>query len=84
MDRVRSANIDISLSGVHTGVREVLKRTHLLAKIGEDHIFPSINKAIAAVHRQTHRGGDEKDSPLTTVCKLRDQRVNAYAGTPRR
>jgi len=84
VDRVRSANIDISLSGVHTGVREVLKRTHLLAKIGEDHIFPSINKAITAVHRQTHRGGDEKDCPLTTVCKLRDQRVNAYAGTPRR
>ena len=84
VDRVRSANIDISLSGVHANVREVLKRTHLLTKIGEDHIFPSINKAITAVHRQTHQGGDEKNCPLTTVCKLRDKRVNAYAGTSRR
>jgi len=82
VDRVRSANIDISLSGVHEDVRLVLERTHLLAKIGEDHIFPSINKAIKAVHRQTHRGSEEKNCPLTTVCTLRDQRVDAYA--PRR
>jgi SulP family sulfate permease len=84
VDRLRSANIDISLSGVHESVRAVMERTHLLAKIGEDHIFPSINKAINAVHRQTHQGGEEKECPLTTVCTLRDQRVNAYAGTPRR
>jgi len=82
VDRVRSANIDISLSGVHQDVRAVLERTHLLAKIGEDHVFPSINKAIKAVHKQTHRGGEEKNCPLTTVCTLRDQRVDAIA--PRR
>jgi len=82
VDRLRSANIDISLSGVHEDVRKVLERTHLLAKIGEDHIFPSINKAISAVHKQTHKGGEEKNCPLTTVCTLRDQRVDAIA--PRR
>ncbi|MEN8244702.1 MAG: SulP family inorganic anion transporter [Thermodesulfobacteriota bacterium] len=82
VDRVRSANIDISLSGVHQDVRAVLERTHLLAKIGEDHIFPSISRAIKAVHKQTHRGGDEKNCPLTTVCTLQDQRVDAVA--PRR
>jgi SulP family sulfate permease len=82
VDRVRSANIDLSLSGVHEDVRAVLERTHLLAKIGEDHVFPSINKAIKAIHKQTHRGGEEKNCPLTTVCTLRDQRVDAVA--PRR
>jgi MFS superfamily sulfate permease-like transporter len=82
VDRVRSANIDISLSGVHEDVRKVLERTHLLDKIGEDHIYPSINKAINAVHQQTHKGGDEKNCPLTTVCTLRDQRVDTIA--PRR
>lgn len=82
VDRVRSANIDISLSGLHEDVRAVLERTHLLAKIGEDHLFPSITKAVKAVHKQTHRGGEEKNCPLTTVCTLRDQRVDSVA--PRR
>jgi MFS superfamily sulfate permease-like transporter len=38
VDRVRSARIDISLSGVNRSVMSVLKRTHLIVKIGEDHI----------------------------------------------
>ena len=42
----------------------------------------AINKAINAVHNQTHKGGEEKNCPLTTVCTLRDQRVDAIA--PRR
>ena len=82
VDRVRSADIDISFCGIHEDVGKVLRKTHLLAKIGEDHIYPSINKAIKAIHKQTHKGGDEKNCPLTTVCTLRDQRVDAIA--PRR
>ncbi len=67
VDRVRSAGIDISLSGVHGSVMQVLKRTHLLAKIGEDHIYPTMKRAINAVHKKTHRGGREKSCPLTNV-----------------
>lgn len=67
VDRVRSAGIDISMSGVHGSVMKVLKRTHLLAKIGEDHIYPTMKRAIKAVHKKTHRGGREKSCPLTTV-----------------
>jgi MFS superfamily sulfate permease-like transporter len=70
VDRLRSAGIDISLSGVNESVMAVLERTHLLAKIGEDHIYPSIKTAINTVHRQTHRGGKEKDCPLTTVRRI--------------
>jgi len=60
VDRVRSAGIDISLSGVNRSVMKVLKQTHLIVKIGEDHIYPTIEKAISAVHAQTHEGGEEK------------------------
>jgi MFS superfamily sulfate permease-like transporter len=67
VDRVRSAGIDISLSAVNRSVMKVLIQTHLLAKIGEDHIYPTTEKAISAVHEQTHRGGDEKNCPLMTV-----------------
>lgn len=70
VDRVRSAGIDISLSGVNRSVLNVLKRTHLIVKIGEDHIYPTVEEAISAVHDQTHRGGEEKNCPLNTVCQL--------------
>ena len=70
VDRVRSAGIDISLSGVNRSVMKVLRRTHLIVKIGEDHIYPAIENAINAVHAITHRGGEEKDCPLTTVCRI--------------
>lgn len=74
VDRVRSAGIDISLSGVNRSVLNVLKRTHLIVKIGEDHIYPTVEEAISAVHDQTHRGGEEKNCPLNTVCELSQAR----------
>ena len=48
----------------------VFRRTHLLYKIGEDHIYPSMKQAIQAIHRQTHQGGTEKGCPLTSVRTL--------------
>jgi MFS superfamily sulfate permease-like transporter len=70
VDRVRSAGIDLSMSGVNRAVMQVLNRTHLIVKIGEDHIYPTIETAINAVHEMTHRGGKEKDCPLTTVRRI--------------
>ena len=70
VDRVRSAGIEISFSGINRSVLNVLKRTHLIVKIGEDHIYPTVEEAISAVHDQTHRGGEEKNCPLNTVCQL--------------
>jgi anti-anti-sigma factor len=70
VERVRSAGIDISLAGVNRAVMQVLERTHLLAKIGTDHIYPSMEQAISAIHAQTHRGGNEKACPLRTVCAV--------------
>jgi MFS superfamily sulfate permease-like transporter len=70
VDRVRSAGIDISFSGVNRSVMKVLRRTHLIVKIGEDHIYPTVDSAIKAVHKLTHSGGEEKDCPLTTVCRI--------------
>ena len=69
IDRIRSAGLDISLSGVNEAVMEVLNRTHLAAKIGEDHIFATMEKAIRAIYEPTHRGGDEVTCPLT-ACRL--------------
>lgn len=70
VDRVRSAGMGISLSGVNGAVMGVLKRTHLLEKIGEDHIYTTMEKAVNAIHHETHRDGEEETCPLTTVCRL--------------
>jgi MFS superfamily sulfate permease-like transporter len=51
VDRVRSAGIDISLSGVNRSVMSVLKRTHLIVKIGEDHVYPTVEEAISAIRQ---------------------------------
>jgi len=66
VDRVRSAGIDISLSGINESVAETLRRTHLLAKIGKHNIYPNLSDAINAVHSITHKGESERECPLTT------------------
>ncbi|MBI5552892.1 MAG: STAS domain-containing protein [Desulfobacterales bacterium] len=70
VDRIRSAGVDISLSGVNEEVLKVFRRTHLPEKIGEDHIFPTMEKAITAVHPESHRQSAEQACPLLTVCHL--------------
>ncbi|MBC2710234.1 MAG: STAS domain-containing protein [Desulfosarcina sp.] len=70
VDRVRSAGIDISMSNVHEPVMQVLRRTHLFYKIGEDHFYPTMEQAIRAIHDQTHKGGNEKNCPLASLRTL--------------
>jgi len=69
IDNLRSAGLDISLSGVNESVMKVLKRTHLLDKLGRDHIYPTVEKAICSVHTYVHPENDPQ-CPLTTACKL--------------
>jgi anti-anti-sigma factor len=70
VDRVRSASVDISLSGVNESVMKVFRRTHLKEKIGDDHLFPTMERAIGTIHDNTHQPGDEEACPLTSVCRL--------------
>jgi len=70
VDRVRSSGIDISISGVNESVLEVFDRTHFLAKIGEDHLFPTLEKAIIGIHESAHAHDQEADCPLLTACRL--------------
>jgi anti-anti-sigma factor len=70
VDRVRSRGLDISLCGVNEAVMAVLERTHLLEKIGKDHVYATMESAICATHESAHRNGEEESCPLTTVCRL--------------
>lgn len=70
VDRVRSAGYGISFAGIKENVLEVMKRTHLLAKIGEENIYPLNATAVMAIHEGSHLGSDENDCPLISVCPL--------------
>ncbi|CCO25317.1 SulP family inorganic anion transporter [Maridesulfovibrio hydrothermalis] len=70
VDTVRSGGRDISLSGVNEAVMAVLERTHLLEKIGKDHIYADTETALCKTHEVAHRGGSESDCPLTTYCRI--------------
>ncbi len=70
IDNVRSRGLDISFSGINESVMEVLERTHLLEKIGRDHIYPTMERAVCEVHDHTHAHGKEDVCPLMTVCRL--------------
>ncbi len=67
---VRSAGLDISFSGVNESVMAVLERTHLIEKIGRDHIYSTMDKAICAVHETAHNKSEENQCPLTNVCYI--------------
>jgi sulfate permease, SulP family len=64
VDRIRSAGLDISFSGINETVLAVLKRTHLLEKIGQDHIYHTPEEAISTIYPITHKEATEKECPL--------------------
>lgn len=70
IDNIRSSGMDISFSGVNESVYKVFERTHLLAKIGTDHIYPTMVKAVCTIHPETHSEGQELSCPLSTACSL--------------
>jgi len=72
IDRLRSGGYGISFSGINESVMDVFRRTHLLESIGRNNIFPTMEKAIMAVHAQAHQDGLEKDCPLLTVVRTVD------------
>ena len=70
IDRIRSAGLDISFSGVNEALMKVFKRTHLLEKIGQDHIFPTKEEAICKIYPIAHKESIEKECPLMAVCRI--------------
>jgi anti-anti-sigma factor len=70
VDRVRSNGLGICLSGVNEAVMDVLRRTHMLEKIGEENVFANMESALCATHEHAHKEGREDACPLTTFCRL--------------
>ncbi len=65
VDRVRSAGFGIFFCGLNEAVMAVLKRTHLLEKIGQENIFHTLPDAIEVIHPRAHADPMEGICPLT-------------------
>ena len=76
IDQLRSGGYGISFSGINESVMDVFKRTHLLENIGLDNIYPTMEKAVLAVHAQAHQGEIEHECPLLTVCTAVNEEMN--------
>jgi MFS superfamily sulfate permease-like transporter len=66
--RLRDAGYDISFSGFNDSILDVIRRTHLYDKIGEDHLFRNVAFAIEKIYESVHKNSNEKDCPLMKVC----------------
>jgi len=66
--RLRESGHDVCISGLNDSVLDVMRRTHLYEKIGEDHLFRNVAKAIEKIHEPAHRNSQEKECPLLTIC----------------
>jgi MFS superfamily sulfate permease-like transporter len=66
--RLRGSGHDVCISGLNDSVLDVMRRTHLYEKIGEDHLFRNVAKAIEKIHEPAHRNSQEKECPLLTIC----------------
>ncbi len=75
INNVRSSGVDISFSGINESVMKVFRRTHLLEEIGTNHIYPTIEIAICAIHENAHKGSKEDRCPLLTVCRIVKQEL---------
>jgi len=70
LQRLRAAGYGVSFSGINESVLAVLKRTHLYEEIGGNNIYPTMERAISAVHAKTHTDSEEDSCPLLMTCRM--------------
>lgn len=64
VDRLRDAGYEVSFSGLNDAILDVMRRTHLYEKIGEDHFFRNVQTALQSIHAVAHVDSREKECPL--------------------
>lgn len=70
VDRIRESGLDISFSGLNDHVLDVMSRTYLYEKIGEDHLYRNATRALESIYSKAHHGSDERMCPLKNVVKV--------------
>ena len=76
VDRIRGSGLDISFSGLNDHVLDVMVRTYLYEKIGEDHLYRNATRAIESIYKKAHLSSNEKKCPLKYVVKIDESQEN--------
>lgn len=67
VERLQGRGLKLSFSGLNDAVLDTMRRTGLLAKIGEENMYRNAGRAIESIWDGAHEGSDEKHCPLRTV-----------------
>ena len=67
VNRLHERGLGVSISGLNDSVLDVMRRTGLLALIGEENLYRNATRAISAIWEKTHLGTDETNCPLKVV-----------------
>ncbi len=67
VERLRASDIHVVFADLSDKIVDVLHRSHLYDKIGEENIFATDARAIAALYAHTHRAGEEPDCPFLGI-----------------
>lgn len=73
IDKLHHAGYEVSFSGLNDSILDVMKRTHLYDKVGDDHMFRNVTSALQGIHAKAHVHSKEKKCPLLTVCYESEQ-----------
>ncbi|MEA1969927.1 MAG: SulP family inorganic anion transporter [Thermodesulfobacteriota bacterium] len=64
IDTVRSSGREISFCGLKEEVIAVMKRTHLIDKLGKENIYPNSREALEVIYKLIHDKGECTSCPL--------------------
>jgi len=64
VDRLRAGGLGVAFAGLEDHVVDVLRRSRLLDRIGEDRVFATAEQAIATLYESSHRTGRDPDCPF--------------------
>ena len=68
VDRLHAAGYGVSFSGLNEAIHEIMDRTGLSAKIGQENMYRNMRQAVQAIHSTTHAGTTERVCPLLEAC----------------
>jgi len=76
VNQLWEAGYDLSFSGLNDQVIDVLRRTDLLDRIGEDHFYRDVTRAIDSIWDEAHKDSDEIQCPIIVPVKEGESNIS--------
>ncbi len=80
--RLHDQGLKVSLSGLNDAVLDVMRRTGLLSRIGENNLYRNVGRALESIWSSAHQHSDEDPCPLRVVPLKRWKVAEEYRTSP--